>query len=418
MARQLVIELVGKAEKFTKSLDDAEKASSSFGDKIAGAGKKMTAFASVPIAGFLAMATKAAMDDADAQAHLAQVLSTTAGNSKALVAQVEGYITAAQKVSTFTDDELRPAFENLVTVTRNAEDANRLLTLAMDVAAAKHIDLETASKAVAKAHEGNFAAVNKLVPGLVDVKDKSLTAEQAMGQLASTFGGAAAAATETTAGKMQMLKRDLGEASEQMGAKLLPAVTAFANFATGTLLPALDKLSGGNGAFVLLGVAAAGPALTAVTKLKDAILLLNGALETLAANPVVLFLVSLALALNDIQARFRSAHDEGFRFTNMLKGIPGSGLSLLVGGAQKIGLLPGHAAGGPITGPSIVGEKGPELFIPGGGGGTIIPNALGGGGGGSVTVNVYGTIVTERQLIDSVHEGLLKKQRTTPLGLA
>jgi hypothetical protein len=416
VARQLVIELVGKADKFTKTLGDAEKASASFGDKISSAGTKMTAFASVPIAGFLAMATKAAMDDADAQAHLAQTLSDTVGNSKALVTQVEGYITAAQKVSTFTDDELRPAFENLVRVTHNAEDANSLLTIAMDVAAAKHIDLATASQAVAKAHEGNFAAVNKLVPGLVDVKDKTLTAEQAMGQLASTFGGAAVAATETTAGKMQNLKRDLGEASESMGAKLLPAVTAFANFATGTLLPALDKLSGGNGAFVLLGVAAAGPALTAVTKLKDAILLLNGALETLAANPVVLFLVSLALALNDIQARFRQAGDEGFRFTNILKGIPGSGLSLLVGGAQKLGLLPGHAAGGQVTGPSIVGEKGPEVFIPNGSG-TIIPNhALsGGGGGGGETIQL---VVDGRVLAEVVRDRFLQKQRTTPLGFA
>jgi hypothetical protein len=416
VARQLVIELVGKSDKFTKTLDDAEKASSSFGDKVAGAGKKMTAFASVPIAGFLVASTKAAMDDADAQAHLAQTLSTTVGNSQKLVTQVEGYITAAQKASTFTDDDLRPAFENLVRVTHNAEDANSLLGIAMDVAAAKHIDLSTASQAVAKAHEGNFAAVNKLVPGLVDVKDKTLTAEQAMGQLASTFGGSAAAATETTAGKMQMLKRDLGEASESMGAKLLPAVTAFANFATEKLLPALDKLSGGNGAFVLLGIAAAGPALSAITKLKDAITLLNGALDTLAANPVVLFLISLALALNDIQARFRQAGDEGFRFTNILKGIPGSGLSLLVGGAQKLGLIPGHAAGGPISGPSIVGERGPELFIPSGPG-TIIPNNAmrGGGGGGPETIQL---VVDGRVLAEVVRDRLLQKQRTTPLGFA
>ena len=46
--------------------------------------------------------------------------------------------------------------------------------------------------------------------------------------------------------------------------------------------------------------------------------------------------------------------------------------------------------GGPVAGgtPYIVGEKGPELFMPGRSG-TVIPNnALGGGGSTTVVVNV------------------------------
>jgi lambda family phage tail tape measure protein len=46
-------------------------------------------------------------------------------------------------------------------------------------------------------------------------------------------------------------------------------------------------------------------------------------------------------------------------------------------------VLPGFAAGGSISGPSIVGEQGPELFIPGQSG-TIVPNhkLVNSGGGG------------------------------------
>jgi hypothetical protein len=409
-----VIELVGEASKFVKSLDDAQEKSKTFGDKVGDAGKKLTAFASVPIIGFLGASTKAAMDDAAAQAHLAEVLAHTAGNSQALVAQVEGYITAAQKVSTFTDDELRPAFENLVTVTHNAEEANGLLTTAMDLAAAKNIDLATASQVVAKAHEGNFGAVNKLIPGLIDVRDKSLTAEQAMGQLATTFGGSAAAATQTTAGKMQNLKRDLGEAGEAMGTKLLPVLTGFASFVTDKLLPTIDSLSGGNGAFILMAAALAGPVLTAVSKVKDAVILLNGALTFLAEHPVVLFLVSLALALKDIKDRFHEAKEEGFSFGKILSGIPGSGLSFIGKGLGAVG-VPGFATGGVVSGP--VGQA--QLAVVHGGE-RILPNRAGGNDamGGALTINVYGSVVTDRQLVDAVHEGLLKKQRTTPLGLA
>ena len=55
------------------------------------------------------------------------------------------------------------------------------------------------------------------------------------------------------------------------------------------------------------------------------------------------------------------------------------------GGSGLLGLLPGFANGGrpPVGRPSIVGERGPELFVPSRAG-TIIPN----GGFGGATVNV------------------------------
>jgi hypothetical protein len=49
--------------------------------------------------------------------------------------------------------------------------------------------------------------------------------------------------------------------------------------------------------------------------------------------------------------------------------------------------LPAFASGGAINGPAIVGEAGPELFIPSSPG-QIIPNHALGGGGGNVTVNI------------------------------
>lgn len=61
----------------------------------------------------------------------------------------------------------------------------------------------------------------------------------------------------------------------------------------------------------------------------------------------------------------------------------------LVTGAFSILGIPGKAAGGPVKGgmPYVVGEEGPELFVPRKSG-TIIPNDAMGGGGTSVTVNV------------------------------
>ena len=60
-----------------------------------------------------------------------------------------------------------------------------------------------------------------------------------------------------------------------------------------------------------------------------------------------------------------------------------------MGGFGLLGLLPGFANGGrPAVGrPSIVGERGPELFVPDRAG-TVVPNGGFGGASASVTVNV------------------------------
>lgn len=408
MARQLIIELVGKADKFKKALDDGEKATKSFGDKVEGAGKKMTGFVSVPIVGFLAAGTKAAIDDAAAQDHLARTIGNTVGNSKKLVEQAEAYVSAAQKVSTFTDDELRPAFETLITTTNSVEDAQKLMNVAMDVAAGKGIDLETAAKAVAKAQEGQFAAVNKLVPGLINMNDKTLTADDAVRKLAATFTGQAQGATETTAGKMKMFQRDVGELAEKLGTSLLPAVTTLADFLTNTLIPTLDKVSGDNGALVLLGVAAIGPVTNGVNTLRNAVVLLSGSLwtligqlATLAASPVGLFVISLALALKDVRDRMREIKSEGFNFGNVAKGVPGSGLSLIGGLLENI---PGFANGGVVGG--AVGQAQLAMVH---GGERIVPNRggrNGGDGGDTFNITVEGSVIQERDLGRTIADAL------------
>ncbi|MCW2285694.1 hypothetical protein M2323_001988 [Rhodoblastus acidophilus] len=86
-----------------------------------------------------------------------------------------------------------------------------------------------------------------------------------------------------------------------------------------------------------------------------------------------------------------------------LGGEPGSGG--LLGGAMNpfsswLKDLPGRAAGGPVTGGRayMVGENGPELFMPNGGG-MIFPNGAGGGGGAmNVVVNNHaGAHIETRQ---------------------
>lgn len=349
------------------------------------------------------------------------------------VAAVEGYIGAAMKASTFTDDQLRPAFETLVRSTNSVAKAHDLLGLAMNVAAAKGIPLETATLAVTKASEGQFAAVNKLVPGLVDLKDKTLTAEDVTKKLADTFSGAAAAATETTSGKMQNLKRDMGELVEGIGASLLPILTTLVD----TIRPLVDwftNLSSGTQKTIVivgLAVAAIGPLISVVTAV-------SGALAFLAASPIVLAVAgiaalaaglvlayqkseifrdvvqaALAVVLAPIKLvkkeieflidRFQDLVDIGKKAVDIVSHVPGAGVAKNVFKA-----VTPFASGGIVTRPTLglVGEAGPEAIIPLSQAGNL------GGGGTTVLVQVAGSVISEQRLIDVIVAGINRNKKT------
>lgn len=77
-------------------------------------------------------------------------------------------------------------------------------------------------------------------------------------------------------------------------------------------------------------------------------------------------------------------------------------------GQKASSLIPGRALGGPVMAgsPYMVGEQGPELFVPNRNG-TIIPN---GAGGGNVIVNVYGD-VSGAELVSRVQEAIMQSLR-------
>lgn len=85
----------------------------------------------------------------------------------------------------------------------------------------------------------------------------------------------------------------------------------------------------------------------------------------------------------------------------------GLGGSPLMSGIVTMMGLPQKAEGGAIDGPALVGEKGPELFIPKSAG-TIIPNnrlssAMSGGGQtiNNYTINAIDTKSFEQRLLES-----------------
>ena len=93
--------------------------------------------------------------------------------------------------------------------------------------------------------------------------------------------------------------------------------------------------------------------------------------------------------------------------------IPGVSAAPHMGSGPGI-TIPARATGGPVTSgmPYMVGERGPELFVPSSSG-SIVPN--GGSGGGSTTIQIYVTqpLGTPSAIAAAVDQALMQRQRNT-----
>ena len=169
---------------------------------------------------------KAAVEDEAAQAQLARALVNVTNATDAQIASVEKQISAMQMATGVADEELRPAFAELLRGTNNVAMATDALSLAMDISAGTGQDLAGVSDALAKAYGGNFKALKQLSPEIYRMIKDGASLDDVMAALAGTFGGSAATAAGTAQGQFKRLNVALDEAKESIGKALLPAVLA------------------------------------------------------------------------------------------------------------------------------------------------------------------------------------------------
>jgi hypothetical protein len=123
---------------------------------------------------------------------------------------------------------------------------------------------------------------------------------------------------------------------------------------------------------------------------------LGGAFEILGAaiGGVIDFFATLVDLIN-------KAYNAIKAIVNFIKNNP---VTQFIGGAFDAAFGGGKAMGGPVSSGTsyVVGERGPELFVPNTSG-TIIPNGGSGGGGATLNLTVNGAIDAEgtaRTIVD------------------
>jgi hypothetical protein len=277
----ILIKIGADASQAVRELGTTDKAlgsTMSTSEKMGGAVKKAALPAAAAL-GAIAIAAvgaaKGAMEDAAAADHLAGVLKRSTGATDEQVAATEDWISAISRSTGVADDELRPALETLVTATGSVTKAQADMQAALDISAASGKSVEEVSKAIALAHTGQTAKLEKLIPGLSAAAKKSDDMSTIMGELADKTGGAMARSTETAAGQMKIMENQTNELQESLGYALLPVIEA--------LLPLLvmfgDFAANNTGVIkILIGV---------VAGLAAAILITNAAMKAYAAASIV-----------------------------------------------------------------------------------------------------------------------------------
>ena len=179
---------------------------------------------------------------------------------------VEYYIANLQKTTGVLDDELRPAFQRLLTVTGSITQSQNALSTALNISAAGYGSVEQISTILAKAYAGQTTALGRLGTGLSAATLKTGDMNKIMAELNQKFDGQAAARLDTYAGKMDLLKAGAADANEIIGKGLLDSLSllskddsiqsavddmnlfataiADASYGMASLLKKLDKFTG------------------------------------------------------------------------------------------------------------------------------------------------------------------------------
>lgn len=249
-SRTLKLSILGDVDNLNKSLKTASADVDSFGDKVGKVGKMVGAafVAAAAAAGAYAIkigvdGVKAALEDEKAQRILALTLENTTKATKAQIAAVEDYITETALATGVTDDQLRPALSRLVRSTKDTEEAQKLLSLALDISSATGKPLEAIANSLGKAYDGNTNALGKLGLGIDQSILKTKDFNKVYENLRGSFAGFAAQEANTFQGRIDRLNVAFDEAKETIGFALLPILEKIIRFINDNALPVINAFS-------------------------------------------------------------------------------------------------------------------------------------------------------------------------------
>jgi len=222
MATDLVVNI---ASQFLgkKAFLDADKATKKLTGSVKSLGRVLgVSLSAAAVLAYGKASVKAASEDIKAQKLLANTLKNV-GLAYAAV-DAEGFISQMQSQTGVLDDQLRPAFAQLASVTGSVAKTEKLLGLAFDVSSGSGLDYASTIDILSQAYVGNTKGLRQLNLGLTQAEIKAMSFDDVIALLNERFAGSGKAALNTYAGQMSLLAAASSNASEVIGVSLLGAI--------------------------------------------------------------------------------------------------------------------------------------------------------------------------------------------------
>jgi hypothetical protein len=137
---------------------------------------------------------------------------------------INSYLDSLEKTFAVQKDQLRPAFQELMRVTKSYAVSQKLLRTGLDVSAGSGQSLTTVVNDLNQAYVGNLKGLKKYNLGLTNAELATMSFQEITALLAKTFTGQAAIAADSFAGKMAALTIASNNAKETIGKGLVTAM--------------------------------------------------------------------------------------------------------------------------------------------------------------------------------------------------
>lgn len=210
-----------------KALAKGEKQIGGFEKGIKGLGKAIgAAFSVTAILAFGKASVKAFAEDEKAAVRLTRTVNNLGLGFENT--RITKFIADLEKTANVSDDVLRPAFSALLTTTGSVEKSQKMLALALDVAAGSGEDVTTVANDLAAAYVGNTKGLSKYRLGLTKAELAGKGFNEIQELLNAQFSGQNAARLDTYEGKMAALTVSFGNMQEIIGKGLVEAFALLA----------------------------------------------------------------------------------------------------------------------------------------------------------------------------------------------
>ena len=243
MARNILVQIIADASKFTAGLNTAQAGASRFGTVMQGVGMGIgIGFANLAATGiskvvdFLGDAVRAGMEEEASIAKLTTSLRANVAGWDGNTMAIEKTIKAQMDLG-FSDEEQRDSLARLVVATHDVSKAQEIQRAAMDLARLKGVDLATATDALIKVEAGQYRGLKALG---IELR-AGATSQEALNAVQLAAQGQAQAYADTVGGELLTAQVKFSDAMDRIGVTILPVVNA----ALEASVTVLDQVTGG-----------------------------------------------------------------------------------------------------------------------------------------------------------------------------